>query len=398
MMEILFWGSLGLIAYTYAGFPLLLLIRAIVRRRPVVTGDVTPRVTLVIVAHNEAELIEAKIENVYALDYPPEALEVIVASDGSDDGTNEIVRKFVPRGLRLLELARVGKIPALNAAVGQATGEVLVFSDANSMYAPDALRRLVAPFADPQVGAVGGNQCYLPARDGHTAGLGERLYWRFDRFLKTMQSRAGSMTSATGAMHAIYWSLFRPVPPGVSDDFMISTRAVARGYRLVFAPDAVAYEEVASTDRAEFDRKQRIMARGLRSLWAARELFDPIRYGFYALQLGSHKLLRWSVGWLLIALLVASVAMSSEGGIFAWLLGAQAVFYLGAVAAFFLRDTAFARHRHFRLLAIPFYVCLAYYAALRAWMQVLAGKRIDIWDSRTPVRDGAAAAPTRGLH
>lgn len=392
MTQTLLWIAIGLIVYTYAGFPLLLLVRGLVSRRPVARGEVTPRVSMVIVAHDEAEVIEAKLENVYALEYPRDLLEVIVASDGSGDGTNEIVKRFADRGVRLLELPRKGKIPALNAAAERATGEVLVFSDANSMYAPDALRKLVAPFADPQVGAVGGNQCYVPAEDGHTAGVGERLYWRFDRLLKTLQSRAGSMTSATGAMHAIYWSLFRPVPSGVNDDLFTSTRAVARGYRLVFARDAIAFESVAGSNRAEFDRKQRIMARALRSLWTVRGLFNPLRYGFYSLQLFSHKFLRFSVGWLLLVVLGTSLLTYPLGGIYPWLVYAQLVFYLTALAAHLLGGTRAARSPYFKLLAIPFYVCLSYYAALRAWVQVFSGKRVDIWDSRPQAHENSLGA------
>lgn len=393
-MAILLWTALALIVYTYAGFPLLLLLRGWLVRRPVARAPITPRVSLVIVAHDEAASIGAKLENVFALDYPPDRLETIVASDGSEDGTNEIVAARGGQRLRLLALPRSGKIPALNAAVAEATGEILVFSDANSMYTPDALRELVAPFADPTVGAVGGNQRYVAERGGHAASTGERLYWGYDRLLKTMQARSGSMTAATGAIHAIRRELFRPVPPGVSDDFMTSTRAVRAGLRLAFAERAVAYETVSPTEAAEFGRKVRIAARGLRGLWIARELLNPLRHGFYSMQLVSHKLLRWSVCWLLPAVLVTSLALAGQGGVYRWLALAQLAFYASALGALALRGTRLSRFRAFRLFGVPFYFCLANYAALQAWVGVLAGKRLDRWEShrRRPAPHAPAGA------
>ena len=387
--RVLFWLSGGLIVYAYAGFPLLLLVRSVARRRDPLpepaAGAGLPRVSMVIVAHNEAGAIAAKIQNVAELDYPADLLEVIVASDGSDDGTNEIVERLVRPGLRLMALPRTGKIPALNAAAAQADGEILVFSDANSMYAADALRRLVAPFSDPSVGAVGGNQRYLPGGGSRMVGLPERLYWSYDRALKLMQSRAGSMTAATGAIHAVRRELFRPVPPGVSDDYMTSTRAVAAGFRLVFQPDAVAWETLAASEEAEFSRKRRIIARGLLGLWLTRGLFNPLRHGFYAVQLFSHKVLRWSGCWLLLVLFGASLALHDEGALYGWAAGGQVALYGSALAGLALRNTGVARYRLFKLLGIPLYFALANYAALRAWLQILGGRRVEAWESgRSP--------------
>lgn len=390
-MAIVLWAALALIIYTYVGFPLLLYLRGMWARRPVAGQPIAPSVSVVIVAHNEAAGIDAKIENVYALDYPPERLEVIVASDGSDDGTNERVAAHAGRGVRLLKFPRAGKISALNAAVAQATGDVIVFSDANSMFTPDALRELVAPFADPTVGAVGGNQRYVAEGGEHMASVGERIYWSYDRTLKSLQSRVGSMTSATGAIHAIRRELFRAVPPGVSDDFVTSTQAIRQGYRLCFAEQAIAYEHVAASEEAEFSRKVRVMTRALRAVWTARELLNPVRHGFYALQLLSHKLLRWSVCWLQLMVLVASVSLFTAGPVYRWLVYVQAAFYASALVVMLLRRSPLARYRAFRLLGVPFYLCMANYAALRAWLKVLGGARLDIWDSQRqqPAGNGA---------
>ena len=205
----LFWGSAGLLLYTYVGFPALVLLRGALARRPYLTADVTPDVTVVVAVHNEAEVIGEKIDNLLALDYPPEGLAIVIASDGSDDGTDEIVRARSGRRLRLLSLPRAGKARALNAAVTEAGGEVLVFTDANSIFRPDAVRALVRPLADPAVGGVAGNQVYLSSTSNDASDVGEQGYWNFDRMLKVAQSRAGSVTGATGAIYAIRRELVR---------------------------------------------------------------------------------------------------------------------------------------------------------------------------------------------
>ncbi len=393
MRRMLFWGSMGLILHTYLGFPILLLIRGLLRRHPVRKSDVTPRVSMVIVAHNEAAVIGSKLDNMLALEYPRDKLEIIVASDGSDDGTNEIIASYARYGVRLLAFPRQGKIPALNAAVAQATGEILVFSDANSMYAPDALSTLVRPFADPSVGAVGGNQCYLSDSGGNAASFGERLYWGFDRKLKTMQGEAGNATAATGAIHAIRRDLFQSVPLGVNDDFVISTQAIMQGYRLVFEPHAIAYETIAPTDNMEFQRKVRVIVRGLRGLWVTKQLFNPLRFGFYSFQLFSHKLLRWSIGWLLIVLLGASLSLYRTGRFYKLVTQGQIGLYGCALGAFILRHTSLVHFRAFKLLAIPFYFCLVNIATLQAWVQLLRGKRIDVWNSNRHVIEVRSLAP-----
>jgi len=217
VLLVLWWSAAALVLYTYLLFPALVFLRGLLGRRPYKPGEITPRLSLIIAAHNEANTIGAKLDNILSLDYPHERLEVVVASDGSTDNTEAIVSRYARQGIKSLSLPRQGKAPALNAAVAASTGEILVFSDANSMYAPDALRALTRPFADPEVGGVAGDQRYLSGRRADLGSEGERRYWDFDRKLKQFQSRAGSAISATGAIYAIRRSLFRPVPAGVTD-------------------------------------------------------------------------------------------------------------------------------------------------------------------------------------
>lgn len=386
-VEILFYATVLLIAYTYVLFPAILFLRAKLSPRPYLRHDITPTVSLIVCCHNEAQGIEAKLQNLLALDYPRDRLEIIVASDGSDDGTDEIVRRYLARGIRLLSLPRRGKAEALNDAAASAKGEVLVFSDANSMYAGDAVRVLVRPFADASVGGVAGNQCYLNEREGRRSTSGEHSYWSFDRRLKYAESVAGNTISATGSIYAIRRSLFVPAPAGVTDDFVTSTRVIAQGYRLVFEPGAISYEPAAASSGFEFRRKVRIMTRGLRGVWLMRELLNPFRHGFYAVQLFTHKVLRRLVVFPLIALFILSALLWNEGTWYQVITVAQGVFYFLALAGLLLGATPLGRSR---LFALPSFFCMVNAAAFVAAWNVVTGRRIDFW---TPQRQPAAAQP-----
>lgn len=389
-LAIAFWLSVGLILYAYVGFPLLLAIRGAFKR-PFRKSPQTPAVSVVIIAYNEEDVIADKLHNTLSLNYPHDKLEILVGSDGSDDRTNEIVASFAQRGVRLIACPRQGKIGTLNTTVNEATGEILLFSDANSMFDPESLAAITACFSDPSIGGVAGDQVYTKD-SGNAGSLGERVFWKFDRFLKQMQSRAGNVTSSTGAIHAIRADLFQPVLSGVCDDFLISLRVIAQGYRLVFEPNAIAYEEVTPTDKAEFRRKSRIIARGIRGLWEMRRLLNPFAYGFYSFQLASHKLLRWSVIFLLPLTFALNAACAGLGPVYQVLLSLQVLFYLAAAAGIALRNTRLFQSKFAKPAAIPYFFCMANYSALSGWYQFLVGNRVDIWNSNraTPVAGDAA--------
>jgi glycosyltransferase involved in cell wall biosynthesis len=364
------------IAWTYALFPVVTLLLGAVRPRPVRAGDVTPSVAVVIAAHNEERDIGPKLANVLAQDYPAGGLDVVVAADGCSDGTEDIVRGHADRGVRLIALARGGKAAALNAAIGSCTADVLVLSDANSMLAPGALRALVAPFADPQVGGVAGDQRYL-AQDaalGETAG--ERSYWSMDRMLKQAQSRAGSVTSATGSLYAVRRALVQPVVDGVTDDFYVSTGVVEAGSRLVFAPDAVAFEPPAVSDADEYARKTRIMTRGLRGVYLRRGLLNPFRHGYYAVQLLSHKVLRR----LMVAPLAGLLLGTALHPGLLWRLAAlaQAGLYAAGGLGLLLRS----RGLRSGPLTIPAFFVMVNWASAHAVWNLARGRRIDRWQPR----------------
>jgi cellulose synthase/poly-beta-1,6-N-acetylglucosamine synthase-like glycosyltransferase len=383
-VAVAFWVSIGAILYTYVGFPLLLAARAALRPRAVDAAAVTPPVTVVIAAHDEAAVIGAKVRNVLAADYPSDRLRVLVASDGSTDATVDIVRSVArddPR-VEVLDLPRLGKARALNAAIDRADGEVLVFSDANSMLDRTSLLALVAPFADPAVGGVAGDQRYTRADGTGPIADAEERYWDLDRLLKRAGSRGGNVTSATGSLYALRRELVEHVPDGVTDDFFLSTGAIVRGRRLVFAPEAVTREPVATSAGVEFGRKARIVARGLRSVRARSVLLSPRRTGFYALQLWSHKVLRRLVVVPLVVAFVASLLGALVGD--PVLTVAAAVQLVGYLAAAIGGALLLLQRRPARVLRLPLYFVLVNVAAAVGVVDALRGAAPVVWEPQRP--------------
>jgi cellulose synthase/poly-beta-1,6-N-acetylglucosamine synthase-like glycosyltransferase len=386
--RVLLWSSAGLVAFTYLGAPVLILARAVLRPRPVRSAPIEPSISVVIAARNEESSIGGRLVNLAALDYPPELLEVIVASDGSDDGTVAVARAASNGRVEVLDLDRVGKADALNAAIARASGEVVVFSDANTAFAPDALRAIVRPLADPTVGGVAGNQVYT-SDDRSSAQTGERSYWDFDRFMKRAESAAGSTVSATGAIYALRRSLVPTIIAGVTDDFYTSTAVIDQGKRLVFAPDAIAFEPPAATSSREYGRKVRIITRGFRGVGARRGLMDPRRTGFYAVQLAWHKLLRrlMAVPIIVIGVVTMSLARGSRfhRAVTVLQLGGYAAAAIGLLAP----NSRIGRSRP--IAFVSFFV-MVNLASLHAAVNVLRGKRIERWE---PARPALPAADPR---
>src|SRR5690606_27768390 len=330
------------------------------------------------------------LDNALQSDYPSDRLEIIVASDGSSDGTNRIVAAYADRGVTLLALPRRGKIHALDAAAGVASGDVLVFSDANTMCEPATLRRLVRSFADPAVGGVAGNTGYRVDRGSESSGLGERSYWTYDTWLKVLESRTGSIVSAHGGLYAIRRALYQRSPDSaVTDDFALSTAVIAQGHRLVFEPEARAWESTVTQAHREFSRRVRLMTRGLRGVLMRRALLNPFRHGFYAVVLASHKVVRRLAALALLVCLVASLLLWPQGPVYQGFASLQLAFYGLALAGGALRRTRIGR---VRALYMPFYFVMANAACVVALFQVCRGRRIEQWEPQrhatAPVRHG----------
>jgi cellulose synthase/poly-beta-1,6-N-acetylglucosamine synthase-like glycosyltransferase len=382
LLKIVFLLSAALILYVYFGYPLLLLFLGLLRKREIMRDEITPPVTIIIAAHNEAQSIAEKLENSLSLNYPRERLEVILASDGSTDETVAIAESFKARGVLVLDLARSGKITALNRAVETARGEILVFTDANAIFEPDALRYLVSNFADAEVGGVCGNQRYRKAgkHAGDSSGEGENLYWKYDKFIKRLESRQGSTVAADGSIYAVRAELFAPLGnTAQADDHAISARVVTAGKRLVFDERAVSYEEPPADGRREFRRKVRVTNHTVSSIINLPAALDPRITGFYTVELFSHKILRYAVPFLMIIAFLANSVLIGQGAIYRFMLAAQVLFYICALTGFFLRTNKLGRVKPFY---VPYYFCLANAASLLGTLSRLRGDQVVIWQPR----------------
>lgn len=346
--ELVFWISAGIILYVYVGYPLLLAFLRLVFSQPVKKRPIEPFVSLLVPAYNEAHVIAAKIQNVLALDYPPELLEIVVVSDGSTDKTAEIAKE-VAAGTRIKVITypvNRGKLTLLNESVPQLHGSVIAFSDASSMLSPDAIRHLVANFADPRVGAVSGVYKVLKKEEA-TLGTQESLYWKYETFLKRQEAALGVLLGAHGSLYAIRRDLY-PFPPvsTINDDFVIPVRILQMGYRVAYEPRAVAYEE--AHEMAGFTRRARIMTGNFEQLRELKALMWPPRI-FPLFAFMSHKVGRLIVPLCLLTLAISNLFLLGVPFYF-WIGVLQAMFYLLAILGAIFQLTP-------RALRLPFYFC-----------------------------------------
>ncbi len=377
-MKLIFWSLCALIAYAYVGYPLLLMaLAALFGRRPRRDESHRPTVSVLIPAYNEESVMAAKLDNTLALDYPASRLEVIVTSE-SDDGTNAVVEGYAQRGVRLIAASgRRGKPANLGRAVPHATGEILVFTDANAMLRPDALARLVRSFADPRVGSVSGRLVYR--RPGDTAAAsGEETYWGLEMTVKQASSDLGSLPGANGSLFAIRRPLYHPISETRGDDFELPIRVILDGHDSVLDREAVSEEPSASRYRDEYRRKVRIINwMSISALILVREAIARGRW-LLAFQLLSHKLNRWAVPFWLIALAPVSAALIPAGGIYAMAALVQAAIYaaalLGGAAHYFGLPMP-------RWAALPLYFAVVNFAAMVGVVTGLTGRQVR-WHKR----------------
>jgi cellulose synthase/poly-beta-1,6-N-acetylglucosamine synthase-like glycosyltransferase len=383
---ICFWLSAAALCYAYAGYPLLVAVISRARPRAVRRRDWTPSVTVIITAYNEERDLAAKLENTLALDYDTSRLEIIVASDCSTDRTDEIVQSFAARGVRLhRQTERQGKTAAQNAAVLQAKGEIILFSDATTLYQPDVLRVMMPNFADAEVGCVAGRLVYVDP--GETSvGQGARSYWSYETFIRKHESRAGSLIGASGCLYAVRRSAYVPMYPEACSDFLIAIKMVEQGLRAIYEPAAVCTEETNRRTDKELRMRVRVIAQTYTDLWRHRAMMNPLKSGFYSVQLLSHKVLRYFVPVLLLLILVSSIALAPRSWFFMLAAFAQAGCYAAAGLSWLLERLG---ARRLRLLALPQYFVLANLASLIAFYKFLRGERYARWE---PIREPAATA------
>lgn len=333
LAKLVFWTSFGFVFYVYAGYPLLLAAWRRAARRPVRKGEWEPRVSIVIAAHNEREVIENKIANCLELDYPRNRLQIIVALDAPTDGTENVVWKYAGRMIDCLYYSpHRGKAAALNQAVAMAEGEILLFADARQRLDRRAVRELVANLRDPSVGAVSGKLILLDEQ-GREAGDGVGLYWRYEKRLRAMESDVHSMLGATGAIYAIRRELFRPLPEDtILDDVAVPMRIVLAGKRAVFEPAARAYDRVAASPAGEYGRKVRTLMGNYQLLTQFPALLLPWRNPVFW-QFASHKVGRLLVPYFLVALFISNIFL--RHGIYLFFFACQSGFYLLAFLGHF---------------------------------------------------------------
>jgi cellulose synthase/poly-beta-1,6-N-acetylglucosamine synthase-like glycosyltransferase len=322
VLVVTFWLSLGALLWTHAVYPALAVLLARFVRRPVATGDVEPRVTIVIAAHNEEAVIARRIENLLALEYPADKLQIVVTSDASNDQTEEIALEFP--GVRVITNPRGGKVAAQNRAIRQTDSDIVAFSDANATWSPDALRLLVKPFADPRVAYVCG-QLRIVDDGGRNK---EGVYWRYEMGVRDAESRLSSVTGGNGSIYAVRRSDYIEVDPRFGHDLSLPYRMVQRGRRAVYVPDAHAFEKATPTNETEYRRKVRMFEHCWLIVLRGKMLRGQ-PFG-YVVELISHRHLRYASGILHLALLGSSAVLVTQGWIYAAVLAAQLFLLLAA--------------------------------------------------------------------
>jgi cellulose synthase/poly-beta-1,6-N-acetylglucosamine synthase-like glycosyltransferase len=369
----IFWVSLAFIVYTYLGYPLVLLVVGRLRTRPIRRSKIYPKVSLIIPVYNQETRIERKLENSLALDYPVDKLEIIAVFDGSTDSSYEIASNISDPRLKLLSLSRrEGKHYAQGHALGIATGEIIVLTDAGITLPLDALERIVSNFADPEVGSVSSIDKVIDDKGEVNA---EGVYIRYDMFLRKAESAIGSSTGMSGSFYALRKHLTDPWIPDLSNDFYVPLLAVMRGYRAVLDEEAIGYYTVVASYGEEFTRKVRTIVHGIDVLICFAGILNPFRFGFYSLQVISHKLMRWLIPFLMIVVLMANPFLLGNGILYSAILGGQAMFYLVAVAARLM-----PRLQEIAIVRLIYFFVVVNLSILYAWYKRTIGERYVVWE------------------
>lgn len=380
--------------YVYLGYPAVLwLLNKVGFAKPNLTADTTPSVTLIISCYNEASVLRDKIQNSLMLDYPAEKLFIVVVSDGSDDGSDDIVRDFVGPQIKLVrQEGRLGKTMGLNLALEDIDTEMVVFSDANAMYEPSAIRKLVQHFADPAVGYVVGAALYTDGKDNASAA-NEGLYWNYEMTIKHWESQLHSVVGGDGAIYAIRRSLWEPLQQRDINDFVNPLQIVAKGFRGIFEPEARCFEETAGDFGKEAKRKERIVNRSLRGLFRVKAVLNPIRCGLFSFMVISHKLLRWLIPVFAVLALPGALILASNAVPLGQLVVIGALLLMVPAFVGYLGQT---RPTLPWLFSFPFYFVSVNFYALLGIISALQGKTQVTWHSTRPTTNNTAGLNRAG--
>ncbi|MCU1288741.1 MAG: hypothetical protein JWN60_970 [Acidobacteria bacterium] len=375
--QVIFTISVAALLYTYAGYPLLVFAVSRLQPKTVKRSEYEPSVTILITAYNEEKDIRRKLLNTFLIDYPPGKLEILVASDGSTDRTDEIVKEFSAKGVRLFrQEGRKGKTYTQNKAVEIAGGEIILFSDATTMYQPNVLQEMLPNFADESIGCVAGKLVYVDDSKSNV-GKGAQSYWNYETFLKKSESRACSLIGASGCLYAVRRSAYQRMYAEACSDFLICTVLYRQGLRSVYEPNAVCTEETNRRADKEMQMRIRVIGQTFTDLWRNRDMLNPFRSGFYAVELFSHKVLRYAVPLFLTTIFVSSFVLAFHSLFFTAIIILQILFYLTALAGWVLEKSGVK----LGVFAIPLYFVLANLASVIAFYRFLQGKNYSRWET-----------------
>jgi len=383
MLTTLFWLSLLILVYVYVGYPLLVRLLSLLRMTPVQRDDsYRPSVSIVIAAYNESADIENTLDNKLKLDYPLEKMEILVVSDESDDGTDEIIERKARDSdcpIKLIrQVPRQGKTAGLNTLIAQACGEIILFSDANSQWDKHAVARLVSNFADPDVGYVTGKMVYVN-EDGSLVGDGCSAYMKYENWLREHETHLGSIVGVDGGIDAMRKALHVPLRPDQLPDFVQPLKVIEQGYRVVYEPRALLKENTNEDSGSEFSMRVRV---GLRALWALKDmshLMNPVRFGIFSLQMISHKLLRYLAFIPLMTFTLATLLLAPQGGFYlVSFIGLMALYGLGWAGR---KNEREGDHLTF-IYAVPYYFLLLNLASFRALVAFMKKEKKVVWNPR----------------
>jgi len=376
MSLVFFYESVFLVGYTYLLYPLLLMVLASAKRTPVMKKEITPLVSIVIPAYNEEKAIAEKITNVLGLDYPPAQREIVVVSDCSSDRTDEIVRTFEDRQVRLHRMKdRGGKIAGYCDVLPTLKGEIVIFTDATSRLEADSLKKLISNFADEHVGCVGGRLRYVDPKRSQVA-KGEQAYWSYETRVKKWEEKVASLTSVSGTFYGVRKDLFpKSMPKDLADDLIVVLTCVKKGKRVVYEQEAVCEEFAVHDARVEFTKRSRITIQNVRGLLYMPQMLDFFKYGWYAVMLISHKFLRILSPFLLIAILWSNYHLLDVSIYYRIIFDLQLVFYVLGLLACFLRKRP-------KVLNIIFYFCLTQLSILWGVLKMIFGAKVTTWETQ----------------
>lgn len=383
-LEIILWISIFIIFYTYVGYGIVLYIMVKIKRifsnnknKGEANKDYEPEVTLLVAAYNEKDYVDAKIRNSKSLNYPQEKVRQIWVTDGSDDGTPDLLRHY-PDVEVLHQTGRRGKIAAINRAISHVKTPIVIFSDANTDLGEDSIRLIVEMFANPKVGCVSGEKRIRQSTSDAAASAGEGLYWKYESTLKKWDAELYSVVGAAGELFAVRTELFKPVEPDtLLDDFIISLRIAMQGYTIQYNPEAYAIETASANVKEELKRKIRIAAGGIQSVVRLAPLLNTFRYGLLSFQYISHRVLRWTITPLmLLVALISNALLIHTHPVYLYLMVAQGLFYVAALLGWYLEN----RKIKLKILFVPYYFFIMNYAVYMGFGRYIKKQQNVNWE------------------